>query len=251
MVKRVTAHTVALMQALFAHNTSIIDAFALINPPSSAINWYEVAWNMIKAKSIGYDARILARVIAHLSIGTKWSRQEGTLSATGSIIGDMLRLPDYQSRESLIPALYPSTLYAKSADYAVMHYIDAICAIVDEPKKTVQFYNAIITRDTHWYVSDSIDLQLKGLLMYSEDERRLVKHTAIDNAMGSVLMYRSQLAYERALLSPYPPTTRQAIRWVWYQSNKAMLRTDTHPDITFDYVDCPFADTSMIKWRLR
>lgn len=249
MIKRVTDVTSALMVAIMMNNARLLDTIALAEVNGKGNAWYANAQSMIMYESAkyGFDYRIMARVIAHLSIATSWKLQERTMPIVAQCIHNAISKPD--TRDIVYDTLRKCTLYDKSALFALMHYIDSICAIVDEPKKTVQFYNAIVTQTTQWYVSDSIDLQYKGLLTYSDKARQLIKHSALDNAMGSVMIYRAQLVAERAYSAH--PTYLQANRWVWYHDNAEKLIRNDHPLITYTLIDCPISDTPMVQWRLR
>jgi hypothetical protein len=63
------------------------------------------------------------------------------------------------------------------------------------------------------------------------------------------MVYRAVLMHERQVGDN--PTTRQAIRWVWYHENEKLLKRDKHPLITYDIVMLSGVDEPAIKWRWR
>lgn len=241
--------TMAAMIAIMMNNALTLDT--VVNAELGDYDgtlWYEKAFNDIVEASARYGINyaIMARIIAHLSIATFWDRQKATLDAVAHAIS----LYNGNNHEYIASLLEVGTLYNKTALQSLA-YIDSFTPILDTPKKTHQFYAAIMTREDHYYVSDSHDLQYKGCMTINADGT-LKKHKgAIEKIMGSENAYTMQLQYERALNDGFTPISRQARRWVWKSDNDELLRANRHPRVTYDVIECPVHDTPMIKWRLR
>lgn len=248
-MKRMNFDTMTAMIAIMMNNALTLDIVANEELGDyDGTTWYEKAFNDIVAASARYGVNhaIMARIIAHLSIATFWDKQQRTLNEVAYAISQF----NGNNHEYVSELLEVGTLYKKTALQSLA-YIHCYTPILDTPKKTHQFYAAIMTRDDMYYVADSHDHQYKGCMTVTRDGT-LVKHKgAIEKIMGSENAYAMQLEYERALNDGFTPISRQARRWVWKNDNDELLRANRHPRVTFDVIDCPVHDTPMIKWRLR
>lgn len=238
MITRENAPTIA---QFLIDNASVLDTLALVDQASidAGSVWYPT--NRAKIAEVsqryGLTGTRLARVIAHLSSGTKWTKQSDTMEALAHDI----------AVNGANANLAPYTLYAHVGAYAAAHFAAKDDIPGDNPKKTHQFYHALTKDSTQWYTMDSIDLQYRGCLKLVDGE--LNKSDAVDKCMGSIMVYRAVLMHERRVGDN--PTTRQAIRWVWYHDNEKLLKRDKHPLITYDIVMLEGVDEPAIKWRWR
>jgi len=249
-MNRMNRDTMAMTVAIMMNNALVLDT--IMNRDMGEYNgadWYDKAYNNIVAAANEFNVNIaiMARIIAHLSIATFWDKQESTLRAIAYAIAQY----NGDNKLDVAKMCEVGTLYKGTAVDAMV-YIDAVTAILDTAKKTHQFYAAIMTREDMYYVSDSHDLQYKGLVTPNNRGNALVKHKhAIDKIMRSENAYRMQLDYERALNDGHTPISRQARRWVWKSDNFDVLAANRHPDVYWRVIPCPVHEWPMVEWILR
>lgn len=242
---RITEKLVLDLATILDRNAATIDTVLPADREHGSL-WYARATASIVAESTTAcaNANRVARVLAHLSIGTRWDLQEESVPHVARIVA----YADWLSPVAVAKLLRPWTFYAHVAEYAARYaYRDE--PVLDSPQKTHQFYGALIAPDKgDWYVSDTHDLQLRGMLT-AGSRGQLEVHPRLEDVMSSVLAYRAIIAGARATLAE--PCARQAERWVWYRDNRTALKTHRHPHLRAEFTPCPISHAPMIVWQVR
>ena len=242
---RITAEHVREIVAILDRNAATIDEVLPADREHGSI-WYARARAEIVAEATAAGAPInrVARVLAHLSIGTRWELQVESFPHVARIVA----YADQLHPDIVANLLMPWTFYNHVAEFAAQFaYRDE--PVLDTPKKTHQFYGALmIPENPEWYVSDTHDLQLRGMLT-PDDAGILGLHPRLEDVMSSIMIYRALLAAARATLAE--PCARQAERWVFYRDNRAALKAGRHPFLRAEIIPCPISHAPMILWQKR